>query len=235
MVTKEPILVQTEKQRAVEDAKKRAAEKGVEFVQDGMVVGLGTGSTAAYFIRALAKEQKRIVTVASSSASEELARSLGLSVVSIDAISGIDLTCDGADEVDPNKQMIKGAGGALLHEKIVARASRALVILVDETKCVARLGHTKLPVEIVSFGYLLTLHTLAAFGTPHLRLREVSRPFVTDSGNFICDLELPKPLATPEALDAAIHTIPGVIESGLFLNLNPTVIVGNLDGSCEIR
>lgn len=223
----------------MDEVKERIGQAAASLVEDGMVVGLGTGSTAGCFIQALAKryevEGLNIVTVASSHASEKLARDLGLPFVLIDAIEKIDITFDGADEIDPQKQMIKGAGGALLREKILASSSREFVVLVDETKLVNALGKVKLPVEVVQFGHRITQSKLTAFATScTLRLRGDGKPFVTDSGHFIYDLELKTPVENVEALDTALHHIPGVVETGLFYHLAGRVVIGYTDGTVKM-
>ncbi len=222
----------------MDEVKDRIGKAAASLVEDGQVVGLGTGSTAAYFIQALAKRYEaegiNIVTVATSYASEKLARDLGLPFVSVDAIEQIDCTFDGADEITPKKDMIKGAGGALLREKILATASREFVVLVDETKLVNTLGKAKLPVEVVQFAHKITQSKLAAYATSvTLRMRGDGKPFITDSQHFIYDLEL-KPFENIEALDAALHHIPGVVETGLFYQLAGRVIIGYRDGSVKI-
>ena len=223
----------------MDDVKDRIGQAAALLVEDGMVIGLGTGSTASCFIRALAKrfedEGLNIVTVASSHASEKLARDLGLPSVSIDAIETIDITFDGADELDPEKQMIKGAGGALLKEKILATSSREFVVMVDESKLVKTLGTVKLPVEVVQFAHRLTQKKLSQFASSTvLRMRSDGNPYVTDSGNFIYDLQLNLPIANIEALDTAIGHIAGVVDTGFFYKIAGRTIIGNKDGTIKI-
>lgn len=224
----------------MDDVKERIGEAAAALVEDGMIVGLGTGSTALCFIQALAKryevEGLNIVTVASSHASEKHARDLGLPQVSIDAIDKIDITFDGADEITPKNEMIKGAGGALLKEKILAQASRELVILVDETKLVESLGTAKLPIEVVQFGHRLVEARLAQFGSScTLRMRGDGRPYITDSANFIYDLQLNLPVANVQELDTLLHKIAGVVETGLFYAIAGRVVVGYKDGTVQIK
>jgi ribose 5-phosphate isomerase A len=219
---------------AMDDVKERIGTGAAGLVEDGMVIGLGTGSTAACFIQALAKRYEQeglnIVTVSSSLSSERLARDLGLPTVLVDAIDSIDITFDGADEIDAKKQMIKGAGGALLKEKILASASKELIIMVDESKLVENLGKAKLPVEVVQFGHRFVEAKLAAFATKvTLRHHIESKPFVTDSSHFIYDLELKNPVTDAEELDKAIKSIPGVVSTGLFYKYTGRVIVGYKD------
>lgn len=223
----------------MDEVKDLIGQAAASLVDDGMVVGLGTGSTAASFIKALARryedEGMTIVTIASSHASEKLARDLGLPTVSIDAIEQIDLYFDGADEVDPEKQMIKGAGGALLKEKILATASREFVVLVDESKLVKTLGKAKLPVEVVQFGHRLTQVKLSKFGVCSLRHRGDGNPYITDSGHFIYDVQLEGAITNVKELDMALKSIAGVVETGLFYNVAGRMVIGYKDATVKIK
>ena len=218
------------------DRKKAAAEAALELVEDGMVVGLGTGSTANYAIEGLGRRVAsglRIRGVATSRASEELARKVGVPIITLDQVSGIDLTIDGADEVDPRFNLIKGMGGALLREKIVAFASKQEVIIIDDSKLVEALGtKTPLPVEVVPFGHLRTKDALESLGCK-ASLKGESSPFVTDNGNLIYECRFAK-MEDPEILEAEIDMIPGVVESGLFIDLATKVVVASTKG-VEIR
>lgn len=224
----------------VDIAKQAAAKEAALLVHDGMIVGLGTGSTAEYFIRALAKrvqEQRlRIQTVASSLRSAELAKELGLSVLDIDQAPRIDLTIDGADEVDPQRQMIKGAGGAHTREKILATASLRMVAIVDENKCVSQLGEKgKLPVEILPYGAMQTSEKIKALGLNGAwRQAKDGTRWRSDNGNYIFDVALKTPPKDPKKLHEELCQIPGVIETGFFLNVASEIIVGKSDGSFEI-
>ena len=217
------------------EAKRAAAEKAVTLVEDGMIVGLGTGSTAAHFIKALGKAEKKIETVASSTASHLLAQENGLLLIDISALKSIDLYVDGADEIDPQKQMIKGAGGALLREKILAHMSREMVVIVDETKLVQKLGCCPLPVEILPFGFFATLHHLDALGyRGEMRKAQDGSFYKTENGNYIFDIKLPQ--ASPvEQHHNRIISIPGVMETGFFPNQAGRVIIGFKDGSVVIQ
>lgn len=210
-----------------------AAEHATTFVADGMIVGLGTGSTAAFAITALAARVRsglRIRAIPTSRASAALARTGGIPLTTLNAHPAIDLTIDGADEVDPRLDVIKGRGGALLREKIVASATRRQVIIVDQTKIVERLGqHTPLPVEVVPFGWKRTDHALASLSLQPQFRRAGSAPFRTDNGNFILDCALP-PTFDLHALADAIKSIVGVVEHGFFLGLTHTVVVGTDTG-----
>lgn len=216
--------------------KKNAAERAVEWIEDGMTVGLGTGSTAYWAILRIGervKEGLNIRAVASSIRSEQLAKEHGIPFVSLDDIDRIDLTIDGADEVDADLNLIKGGGGALLREKVLAAASDRFVVIVDETKLVRTLGEFPLPVEIVPFGSRLTLNRLAALGGhPVLREAEGKR-YVTDNGNWIADCRFGR-IAEPERLGAELNRIPGVVDNGLFTGMTTAVVAGKLDGGVTI-
>jgi len=224
---------------SLEIAKKVAGEKAADLVQNGMVVGLGTGTTATYFIHSLIQrchQGLEIRAVASSHRSFELAKAGGIPLIDINTIHTIDLTVDGADEIDPQKRMIKGGGGALLREKIVAYMSREMIVIVDETKIVNRLGKCKLPVEIIPFGHIATIYKLKQFGY-HGELRSLPNhdPYVTDNGNFIYDIQLDPIPSNPLEDHERILQIPGVVETGFFFNLAGRVIIGFLDGQVVIQ
>jgi ribose 5-phosphate isomerase A len=210
-----------------EIAKKAAGDKAASFVRDGMIIGLGTGSTALYFIQALIAKKPSIQTVASSKASADLARKGGLVVLELNQVSHIDLTVDGADEIDAKKRMIKGGGGAHVREKILAFASREMVVIVDETKQVDTIGHTKLPIEILPYGSSFTKKKIDTLG-----FRTTWRPsFVTDNGNMILDLFFEKPPQHPEKLHNELLHIPGVVDTGFFFGMAGRVIVGKSNGT----
>ncbi|OUM95643.1 MAG: ribose 5-phosphate isomerase A [Thermobacillus sp. ZCTH02-B1] len=214
--------------------KRRVGEKAAELVEDGMIVGLGTGSTAYWFIKKLAERVAgglRITGVATSVRTAELAESLGIRVVDVNEVGEVDLTVDGADEIDDHFNAIKGGGGALLREKIVASISRRMVVIVDSTKRVERLGRFPLPVEMVPFGYKHTLRKLEQAGcAPRLREKD-GAPFVTDGGHYIVDLHLGR-IDDPERLAGSIGNMPGVVEHGLFIGLVTDVLIAE-DG--EVR
>ncbi|WP_308635685.1 ribose-5-phosphate isomerase RpiA [Paenibacillus silvisoli] len=216
------------------EAKKAAAEKAVEYIRDGMVVGLGTGSTAYWAIQklgTLVNNGLRITAVATSIQSEQLAKELGIPVRSIAEVDEIDVTIDGADEVDPEWNLIKGGGGALLREKIVASSSKELIIIVDESKQAQPLGSFPLPVEVVKFGCEHTQRKLSKLGcVPQLRMSDNQQPYMTDNGNYILDCHFGK-IDAAKDLHIAINLIPGVVENGLFIDLATKVIVGYRDGS----
>jgi ribose 5-phosphate isomerase A len=209
-------------------AKAAAAELAVAELRDGMIVGLGTGSTATLAVRAIGRrvrEGLRITGVATSEHTEALARELGIPLTTLAEDTVIDVTIDGADEVERGTlALIKGAGGALLREKIVASASRRLVIVIDPSKWVDRLGtRYPVPVEVVPFGWPTTAARLRRLGaTPELR-RDGGRPFVTDGGHYILDCGFPG-IPDPAALAQQLDGVVGVVEHGLFIGLTSRVV-----------
>ena len=221
-----------------DEAKLAVARRAVEFVEDGMRVGLGTGTTATMFIRELgAKVQAglRIRCVASSDASAKLANSLGMEVVGLDELPELDLYIDGADEVGPGLALIKGGGGALLREKIVASAAKKFVVVVDSSKVVTQLGKFPLPVEVVKMALPLVLPRLEALGLePKQRTaKSGSGPYLTDEQNFIVDCwcgAFPDPAGTA----AEIRGIVGVVEHGFFLGMGSMALVAGDDGVTEL-
>jgi ribose 5-phosphate isomerase A len=222
---------------AEQDAcKKAAAEAAATLIADGMVVGLGTGSTAAFFIaalgRRLAEDGLRITGIPTSDHTAQLAREAKIPLSSFTEHAEIDLTVDGADEIELGTLfLIKGRGGALLREKIVAAASRRMVAIADETKLVDRLGSlVSVPVEIVRFGWQATARRLAKIGgDPSLRLGKESTPYVTDGGNFIMDCAF-GPMPDPKEIAHQLDHVVGLVEHGLFLKYASEAIVGRLDG-----
>ncbi len=219
------------------DAKKIAAEKAVDFVKDGMLLGLGTGTTAYWAIQAIGtrikKEGLHIQAIATSLQSEKLAKELGIEVIPFNRDTSIDLTIDGADEVDASKTLIKGGGGALLREKIVAYNSNQLFIIVDQTKMVSVLGRFPLPVEIAIFAWEKTFTHLAGLGSRPVLRMEKNKAFLTDNGHYILDCDFGK-IPDPAGLNLKIKAIPGVMETGLFVQMADKIIVGSLDGTVQI-
>jgi ribose 5-phosphate isomerase A len=218
--------------------KQAVGYKAAELVQNGMLVGLGTGSTAHYFIQRLiqrCQEGLKITAVSSSERSAEMARTGGITILEADVFIKIDLTVDGADEINPQKYMIKGGGGALLREKIVATSSTEMVVIVDESKLVRQLGAFGLPVEIVRFGYRATISKLLQAGYQGvLRQAQDGSPYVTDNGNYIFDVRTPTLGAIPEDDENKIKNIAGVVETGFFIHIAGRVIVGFNNGTVEI-
>lgn len=218
-------------------AKKAAAEKAAEGVKPGMIVGLGTGTTAHYAIQAIGERVRQglnLKAVASSLASEEEARAYRIEIVPFDNLTSLHLYIDGADEVDTEKNLIKGGGGALLREKVLAYNSKRFIVIVDESKLVIQLGKFHLPVEIVRFAQPLTATNIGKLGgRPQLRLKE-GKPYLTDNGNYIVDCDFGR-IENPVALNEQLHAIPGVVEVGLFANtMVSQVIVGADDGTTRI-
>lgn len=215
------------------EAKRRAALKAVALVRSGMIVGLGTGSTARFAVdevgrRLQAGELRDIVAVPTSVATRDRARELGIPLATLEQRPSLDLTIDGADEVDPNGNLIKGHGGALLWEKIVAGASKKLVIVVDPGKLVERLGiKYALPVEVVRFGWKTHEAAIRELGAePSLKRGPDGEPTSTDEGHYILHCVFPGGIGDPGAVDQALKRRPGVVETGLFLGFKPEVIVG---------
>ncbi|WP_099223246.1 ribose-5-phosphate isomerase RpiA [Listeria costaricensis] len=218
--------------------KKIAAEKACEYVENGMIVGLGTGSTAYYAtcrLGELVQQGMGLTGVATSKDTEKLAMEMGIPMKSLDEVKQIDLTIDGADEVDDGLNGIKGGGGALLREKLVASFSRQTSWIIDESKLVAEIGQFPLPVEVVPFGHLQTATMLEKLtGEPaDLRLRGDGEPFVTDNQHFIYDLSIGR-IQEPKRLHAALVELPGVVETGLFIDMADRVIVGRADGTVDV-
>ena len=229
---------------SAEDQKRRAGEAAAALVQDGMTVGLGTGSTAAWFVKALgaraAAEELKLTCVGTSRATETLAEQVGLKLASLDTAGEIDLTVDGADEIGPGLSLIKGGGGALLREKLVWEASKRCVVIADTAKRVATLGVFPLPVELVAFGHESTVRRLRArlddLGLtvpPRLRTNN-GQAFVSDNGNPIYDIDCGV-IDDPQRLAAALKALTGVVEHGLFLNLASEALIGTDDGVERIR
>ncbi|WP_195576771.1 ribose-5-phosphate isomerase RpiA [Paenibacillus sp. 1001270B_150601_E10] len=219
------------------NGKQLAAEKAVEWIQDGMVVGLGTGSTAYWAIQAIGrrvKEGLQIQAVATSVPSENLAKELGIPLIPWSEVQSIDVTIDGADEVNASFHLVKGGGGALLREKITAYASKQMIVIVDESKAVNELGKFGLPVEVVPFAWEMTARHIEKLGCKAIRRADAEgEPFITDNGNYILDCQFGV-IEEPPALEAKLQQIPGIVDHGLFIGLADIVIVGYEDGRVEI-
>lgn len=218
-----------------EALKRAAARRALAWVEEGMAVGLGTGSTVRYVLEELAAGRaegrwRDLRCVATSRATEELAHALALPLVTLDDAPELDLAIDGADEIDPERRLLKGGGGALLREKIVAACARRLVIVADRTKAVARLGERHpVPVEIDPFAVAPQIRYLESLGASRVELRRdgAGRPFRTDGGHAILDATFPAGLAHPEELARRLADRPGVLEHGLFLDFAPTVVLAH--------
>jgi ribose 5-phosphate isomerase A len=213
-----------------------AARRAVDEIEDGMVLGLGTGSTAALVVAEIGRRVRdglRVVGVPTSEATARQARELGIPVATLEDHPVLDLDIDGADEVDPEHNLIKGLGGALLREKIVAMAARRLVVVVDESKLVDRLGdRSPLPVEVVAFGWRRTAAAVADLGADPVLRAGPAGPVRTDGGNYILDCRFAA-VALP-LFGARLKAITGVVEHGLFTGMGPTVVVGAADGACRV-
>jgi ribose 5-phosphate isomerase A len=223
------------------DAQKRAAgEAAAALVETGMLVGLGTGSTAAWFVRALAERKLDVTCVCTSTVTADLASSLGLKLAELGETGEIDLTVDGADEIGPGLSLIKGGGAALLREKLVWEASRHCVVIADAAKRVPTLGKFPLPIEVVAFGHTTTALRLCDALTecdigvaPRLRMRD-GKPVLTDGGNVIYDAACGR-IEDPAPLAAALKSVTGVVDHGLFLDLADLALVGTDDGVVRLE
>ncbi|WP_170438731.1 ribose-5-phosphate isomerase RpiA [Ruegeria arenilitoris] len=229
----------------IDRAKSVAAYRAAEMVEDGMRVGLGTGSTAAWLVRRLGErvrdEGLRIKGVPTSTATAQLAREVGIEVVSLDQAGWLDVTIDGADEFDGELNLIKGGGAALLQEKIVATASDQMIVIADAGKEVEALGAFPLPLEVIPFGWQTTrtlieelLDTMDVLGTSATLRMNSEAPTVTDEGNHILDLHLQR-IGNPRQLALVLNQIPGVVENGLFIDICDKVVIGHGDGRVELR
>ena len=229
----------------IDKAKFVAARRAADFVEDGMRVGLGTGSTAAWLVRCLGEMVRedglKIKGVPTSSRTAELARNVGIEVISLDEVKWLDLTIDGADEFDGELNLIKGGGGALLQEKIVATASDQMVVIADVGKEVETLGNFPLPVEVIPFGWQTTqalieetLISMDVLGNSSTLRMNGQVPFITDEGNHILDLHLNR-IGNARQLALVLNQMPGVVENGLFIDICDAVVVGYGDGRVEVR
>jgi ribose 5-phosphate isomerase A len=223
---------------AEQDLRKRAAaERALELVEDGMLLGVGTGTTAAFFIEGLvarAAQGLRVTAVPTSRASSEMVRKAGIPVVE-EVERSIDLAVDGADEVDPALNLVKGHGGALFREKLVAVSARRFVVIVDESKLVPRLGQTFVPVEVLPFLWRETAQRVGEL-VPAWTLREgLAGPYLTDNGNLILDLTFEGGVPDPEEVGSALKAVTGVVEHGLFAGIASACIVAGAEGVRELR
>lgn len=229
----------------IDKAKFVAAKRAVDYVEDGMKVGLGTGSTAAWMVKCLGEMVRqdglKITGVATSTRTAKLAEQVGVPIMTLDEAKWLDLTIDGADEYDHNLNLVKGGGGALLMEKIVATASDQMIVIADLSKQVETLGAFPMPVEVIPFGWQTTkalieetLVNLDVLGRTTSMRMNGDTPFVTDEGNFILDLHLRR-IGNPRQLSLVLNQIPGVVENGLFIDICDVVVIGNGDGSVEVR
>ncbi|MES1220871.1 MAG: ribose-5-phosphate isomerase RpiA [Bacteroidota bacterium] len=221
-----------------EETKRIAGEHALQFIEPGMTIGIGTGSTVYYFIQALAKKVKSgfdIKGVATSRQTETLAKQLGITMIDLNDAESLALTIDGADEIDVQLQLIKGGGGALLQEKMVAAASDNLIIIADSNKFVNCLGKHPLPVEVITYGWKQTQKHITRISDIKslLRLKD-DKPFISDHGHYILDCYFEK-IENAEWLSEQLNNIPGVVENGLFINMASKAIIGYEDGSVQIK
>jgi len=223
---------------ANEAEKEAAGRAGAKLVRDGDVVGLGTGSTAYFAVVALGERVKaglKIVGIPTSVQTADLARSVGIQLTTLDEHPEIDITIDGADELDPRLNLIKGGGGALTREKVIASASKKMVVVADSSKVVSVLGKFPLPVEVIAFARAVVERKIAALGaSPKLRTKADGSPYITDNGNQILDCSFGK-IADPPALALSLSNIPGIVEHGLFIGLAKLALVGRGERVEELR
>lgn len=225
---------------SIEDAKRVAAEEAARWIHPHSIVGLGTGSTANYFIHALASHVDAGLilnaVVASSERSFALAKSLGLPITLLNQVDHVDITVDGADAIDPKKRMIKGGGGAHVREKILAAFSHEMVVIVDKSKVVKNFSHLRLPVEILPYGSKVTEKQIGKQGfSGSWREKPDGTLFLSENGNNILDIQLGPNVRSPEKIHETLIQIPGVIDTGFFFQLAGRVIIGYNDGRFEIR
>ena len=228
----------------VDSWKLQAAEQALAAVEEGMLLGLGSGTTAARFVDLLGERVRHglnVTCVPTSESTRAQAERLGIALTTLEDVPFLDLTVDGADELDSHLRLIKGGGGALLREKIVAVASERMLVIADASKHVDTLGNFPLPVEVVRFGLAATRNLLGAVaadagcsGEIRLRLGRDGEPFVTDSGNVLFDCVFGR-IDNPEALDLALKSVPGVVENGLFLGIADAAIIAGADGVSVIN
>lgn len=219
--------------------KEAAGRRAAEYIEAGMTIGLGTGSTAEWAIRALGERVAaglEVKAIPTSETTAALACSLNIELTTLAEVSSVDLTIDGADEVDPNLNLIKGLGGALLREKVVASITEYQVIVADPSKLVDRLGtKAALPVEVVPWAYPLVARGLKERGSqPALRLQAPDIPYVTDNGNYVIDARFPAGIDDARTTEHWLNYLPGVVENGLFVEMTQLVIVGQDDSSCHL-
>jgi len=222
----------------IDEQKQAAARASLDFVAEGQIVGLGSGSTAAYVVRFLGERVRaglKIRGIPTSNETRDLALSLGIPLVTLDEFQEVDVTIDGADEIDPHLNLIKGGGAAFLREKIVASASRKLVIVADSTKLVPVLGKAPVPVEVIPFAQALVTKEIAALGaTVNLRRNAAGEAWVTDEGHHILDCQFGG-IADPPVLAHKLSDIAGVVEHGLFIDMADVALVAGASGVREIK
>lgn len=229
---------------AQDEAKRAAAAKAIEtFLRDGMTIGLGSGTTSRWFVRILGEHVTsglRVTGVPSSKSTGQLAQEVGVPLADLNDVNQLDLTIDGADEIDSKGRMIKGGGANLLWEKIVAFASKRMVAIVDESKVVERLGSFPLSIEVIPFAWRSTERHLQnlfkdeGFADVRIDVRGgLQKPLITDSGHYLLDCHL-RAIPDPESLGAKLNQIPGVVEHGLFINIATDAVIGHVNGHAEV-
>ena len=229
---------------AQDEAKRAAAAKAIEtFLRDGMTIGLGSGTTSRWFVRILGEHVTsglRVTGVPSSKSTGQLAQEVGVPLADLNDVTQLDLTIDGADEIDSKGRMIKGGGANLLWEKIVAFASKRMVAIVDESKVVERLGRFPLSIEVIPFAWRSTERHLQnlfkdeGFADVRIDVRGgLQKPLITDSGHYLLDCHL-RAIPDPESLGAKLNQIPGVVEHGLFINIATDAVIGHVNGHAEV-
>jgi len=221
---------------STDEIKRNAGIYAADFIKNGMQIGLGTGSTVYYLIQEMGKRVRQglqVTVVPTSKQTETLARQLNIPLADLNDVDKLVLTIDGADEVDTQLNLIKGGGGALLQEKIVAAASRELIIIADNSKLVSQLGKFPLPVEVITFGYKHVLQKIISMGCTKADLRKRdNQPFITDHGHYILDCYF-EDIPDPGYLNSALKNFPGVVETGLFVGMATTIVVGYEDGKVK--
>jgi ribose 5-phosphate isomerase A len=219
------------------NAKQLAGETAVNFLESGMTIGLGTGTTAYWAIEKIGEKVNRegwkVKAIATSIGSEDLARSLRIPIVDFSSVKSIDVTIDGADEVDGHLQLIKGGGGALLREKIVATNSKQMIVVADESKQVKTLGRFPLPVEVVHFGWERTFEKLQLLGCEAKRRMKGTEPYLTDNGNYIVDCAFGE-IKDPPGLSELVNAITGVVDNGLFIHIATKLVLGFNSGETRV-
>jgi len=229
---------------AQDEAKRAAAARAIEtFLRDGMTIGLGSGTTSRWFVRILGEHVTsglRVTGVPSSKSTGQLAQEVGVPLADLNDVNQLDLTIDGADEIDSKGRMIKGGGANLLWEKIVAFASKRMVAIVDESKVVERLGRFPLSIEVIPFAWRSTERHLQnlfkdeGFADVRIDVRGgLQKPLITDSGHYLLDCHL-RAIPDPESLGAKLNQIPGVVEHGLFINIATDAVIGHVNGHAEV-
>lgn len=221
-----------------DEIKKKLGEYAADLIPSNSILGLGTGSTVCWLIKELAiriQEGLIIKIVPTSIATKKLAAEAGIEIIELNDVESLPLTIDGADEIDSDFQLIKGGGGALLQEKMVAAASQKLIIIADESKYANQLGHYPLPVEVIPSGWKQVQRKILSSGCSKVEIRQSNnQPFISDNGHYILDCYFEKIDDAP-ALNISLHLIPGVVETGLFINMANTIIIGHADGSIEVK